>query len=81
MGGGDQPVEPWAVMVEDRRAQGLERDRKPARPEYALLKGPRHRSGAVHMQEHIVMDSGKSLFVPERADQECSEKQDKTADA
>ncbi len=79
MSPGDQPVETWAVMVEDRRAKALVRNRKPPRPEYALLKSTRHRRGAMHVQEHIVMDSGKSLFVPKRADQEGGENYDKTA--
>ena len=74
MGGGYQPMETWAVMMEDRCAKALVRNRKPPRPEYTLLEGPCHCSCAVHMQQHIVMDSWKSLLVPERADQKCSEK-------
>ena len=76
MGGGYQPIETWAIMVEDWCSEALVRYGKPARPENALLKRSGHGGRAMNMQEHVRSGPWHSLLMPERADHKSSYEDD-----
>ena len=63
---GYQPVQSWAIMMEDGRAQSIVDGWKPARPEDALLKGALDGCAAVEMHLHVARVQGYPVDLPER---------------
>ncbi len=74
---GYQPVQTWAIMMEDGRAQSIVDGWKPARPVNALLKGAFYSSAAVEMYLHIPCVERYPIDLPERAGDKSDKQDDK----
>ena len=60
------PIQTGAIMMKGGGAETIVNGRKPARPIFALLKGPIHGRAAVRMRRRIPGDPRYSKSLPER---------------